>query len=99
MTRHNIGEAGTLARDIKALCCDHIIRAGGEIVIRKRTTDQPGKARVVWISEEAMRAEKPDYLLVLPWHFIHEFVYREQEFLRSGGQFIVPLPEVSMIGA
>lgn len=50
------------------------------------------------ISEEEMRRRKPDYLLVLPWHFIHEFVYREREFLRSGGKFIVPLPEVRVIG-
>ncbi|MCR4340412.1 MAG: class I SAM-dependent methyltransferase [Gemmatimonadaceae bacterium] len=51
------------------------------------------------ISEEEMRAAKPDYLLVLPWHFIHEFIYREQAFLKGGGHFIVPLPEVRVIGA
>lgn len=51
------------------------------------------------ISEEVMRQQKPDYLLVFPWHFIHEFWRREQEFLRSGGKLIVPLPEVKVIGA
>ncbi len=40
-------------------------------------------------SEEEMRKAKPDYLLVLPWHFINEFVERESEFLRGGGKFIV----------
>ena len=41
-------------------------------------------------SEEQMRNEKPDYLLVLPWHFISEFVERERDFLLGGGKFIVP---------
>lgn len=50
------------------------------------------------ISEEEMRAAKPDYLLVLPWHFIDEFVSREQEFLDRGGKFIVPCPYFNIIG-
>jgi hypothetical protein len=49
------------------------------------------------ISEEQMRAEKPDYLLILPWCFISEFVSREQEFLNSGGAFIVPCPKFEII--
>ena len=49
------------------------------------------------ISEDESRALKPDYYLVLPWHFLDEFVEREQEFLQSGGQFIVPLPEVRIV--
>ena len=50
-------------------------------------------------SEEVMRAANPDYLLVLPWHFISEFVQREQEYLKAGGKFIVPCPEFRVIGA
>lgn len=49
------------------------------------------------ISEEEMRAAKPDYLLVLPWHFIGEFVKRETEFLNAGGALIVPCPEFKII--
>lgn len=44
------------------------------------------------ISEADMREAKPDYLLVLPWHFINEFMHREGEFLARGGKFIVPCP-------
>ena len=51
------------------------------------------------VSEEDSRAMKPDYYLALPWHFLEEFVEREQEFLQGGGQFIVPLPEVRVVGA
>lgn len=50
------------------------------------------------ISEEEARSNRPDYFLVLPWHFMKEFVDREKEFLNSGGKFIVPLPKFEIIG-
>jgi hypothetical protein len=50
-------------------------------------------------SEDDMRKAKPDYLLVLPWHFIYEFTQREQEYLKSGGKFILPCPRFEVIGA
>lgn len=50
-------------------------------------------------SEAEMRAAKPDYLLVLPWHFIDSFVQRERDFLQGGGKFIVPCPRFEIIGA
>lgn len=49
-------------------------------------------------SDEEMRAAKPDYLFVLPWHFIESFVRREKEFLERGGKFIVPCPRFEIIG-
>jgi hypothetical protein len=49
-------------------------------------------------SEDEMRKAKPDYLLVLPWHFISEFCAREMEFLANGGKFIVPCPKFEIIG-
>lgn len=49
------------------------------------------------LSEEDVRALKPDYMLVLPWHFISEFIDREHEFLINGGKFIVPCPEFEII--
>lgn len=48
-------------------------------------------------SEDEMRRAKPDYLLVLPWHFINEFISREQEYLQNGGHFIVPCPNFEII--
>lgn len=48
-------------------------------------------------SEEAMRITQPDYLLILPWHFIKEFTEREKEYLEKGGKFIVPCPEFKII--
>ena len=49
-------------------------------------------------SEDDMRKAKPDYLLVLPWHFISEFKKRENDFLKNGGKFIVPCPKFEIIG-
>lgn len=48
-------------------------------------------------SEDEMRKVSPDYLLVLPWHFIDEFKERESNFLKEGGKFIVPCPEFKII--
>jgi mRNA-degrading endonuclease HigB of HigAB toxin-antitoxin module len=49
-------------------------------------------------SEEDMRKAQPDYLLILPWHFITEFKEREKEYFSKGGKFIVPCPKLQIIG-
>ena len=48
------------------------------------------------ISEEDARAMKPDYFLVLPYHFLDEMIVREKEFIDRGGRFIVPVPFVKL---
>jgi len=50
------------------------------------------------VSESEARADMPDYFFVLPWHFFSGFVKRESEFLDRGGKFILPLPEVKVLG-
>jgi hypothetical protein len=50
------------------------------------------------ISEDEMRKANPDYLLVLPWHFINEFYNREIDYLSRGGKLIVPCPTFEIIG-
>ncbi len=51
------------------------------------------------ISEEQARKENPDYFLILPWYFLDEFLKREENYLKNGGKFIVPLPKFKIIGA
>jgi hypothetical protein len=67
----------------------------------ERNADKYGKRTVGTlipiISEEKARADKPDYFLVLPWHFIEEFKEREKAYLDAGGKFIVPLPDFRII--
>jgi hypothetical protein len=49
------------------------------------------------ISEAEARAMKPDYFLVLPWHFKEGILKREQAFLDAGGKMIFPFPEIEII--
>ena len=51
------------------------------------------------ISEETMREDPPDFLLVLPWHFRNEILEREKQFLDAGGQFIFPFPHFEIVGS
>lgn len=49
------------------------------------------------VSEADSRGMKPDYYLVLPWHFKEEFLKREEEILQRGVGLIFPLPNVEII--
>lgn len=53
-------------------------------------------SRIPIISEDDARAAKPDFFLVLPWHFIDEFQARERDYLLNGGRFILPAPYFSL---
>lgn len=53
--------------------------------------------RIPIVSEAEARAAKPDYFLVLPWHFLEEFMAREKDYLFSGGRFITPMPRFALI--
>jgi len=48
------------------------------------------------ITEKEARAAKPDYFLVLPWHFKDGILRREKDFLADGGKFIFPFPEIEI---
>ncbi len=66
-----------------------------------RNPDKWGKvtvgSRIPIVSEAAARAAKPDYFLVLPWHFLEEFTTRERDYLSTTGRFIVPMPRFSLV--
>jgi NDP-4-keto-2,6-dideoxyhexose 3-C-methyltransferase len=55
--------------------------------------------RIKIISEEESRAMRPDYYLVLPWHFKREFLERERQTILAGTKMIFPLPEIEVIDA
>lgn len=48
------------------------------------------------ISEEESRAMKPNYYLVLPWHFKDEMLIRESETMKNGTKMIFPLPTLEI---
>lgn len=49
------------------------------------------------ISETEARAMRPDYFLVLPWHFKDGILRREKDYLAGGGKFIFPFPEIEIV--
>lgn len=49
------------------------------------------------LSEAEVKAMKPDYMLVLPWHFRDNIIQREAEYLASGGKLIFPMPEIEIV--
>ena len=49
------------------------------------------------ISEAEARAMKPDYFIVLPWHFKENIIEREKDYLKSGGRLFFPLPSLEVI--
>jgi len=49
------------------------------------------------VSEADALKMKPDYYLVLPWHFKDGILQREQKFLADGGKMIFPFPEIEIV--
>lgn len=49
------------------------------------------------VAEEEARARKPDYFLVLPWHFRAGIVEREAGFREAGGRLVFPLPSLDIV--
>ena len=73
------------------------IQAIAEINPDKFGSFTPGTHIPIVSCDEAARM-KPDYYLVLPWHFKDGIVRREQAFLSGGGKLIFPFPEIEIVG-
>ena len=56
----------------------------------------PG-SKIKIISEVLSRFHKPQYYLVLPWHFKKEILVREKVIRKKGTKFIFPLPKLSIV--
>ncbi len=78
---------GLTAKDIPAIA---------EVNPEKFGKVTPG-THIPIISEADAKAMKPDYFLVLPWHFKDGILRREKEYLASGGKFIFPFPEIEIV--
>lgn len=49
------------------------------------------------VSPDRILAEQPDYLLLFAWNFVDEIIAEQAEYLRRGGRFILPVPDVKVI--
>ena len=56
----------------------------------------PG-TKIKIISEKTSRNLKPNYYLVLPWHFKNEILKREKKAIKQGIKFIFPLPNIKIV--
>ena len=56
----------------------------------------PG-TKIKIVSESFSRMCKPNYYLVLPWHFKKEIILREKKAIKDGSKFIFPLPKVKIV--
>jgi methylation protein EvaC len=48
--------------------------------------------------EKTAQGEQPEYAVLFAWSFMKEVMAKRSEFLSRGGKFIVPLPEVKVVG-
>ena len=63
---------------------------------RKQGRYTPG-TRIPILAPETIRSSKPDYVLILPWNLASE-VTEQLSYIRAwGGQFVVPIPEVTLL--
>ena len=48
-------------------------------------------------SDECVLKEQPDYFLLLAWNFADEIIRKEDKYIKKGGRFIVPIPNVRIV--
>ena len=56
----------------------------------------PG-TRIPILAPEAIRAARPDYVLILPWNLKDEISAQAAYIREWGGRFVVPIPEVRVL--
>ena len=62
----------------------------------KHNLHSPGMHIPVYPSGKIYES-RPDYVVILAWRYYEKIISRHQEYLDSGGHFIVPLPELRVI--
>ena len=62
----------------------------------KRNRVTPG-SKIKIINDADFKKKKPDYLLVLPWHFKNHILQKEHLYIKNGGHFIFPLPDIEIV--
>jgi nucleoside-diphosphate-sugar epimerase len=77
---------------------DRVIEYAVDRNIHKQGKYMPG-VRVPISDPERMKNDRPDYVMILPWNFRDEIIRQQQDFLRAGGRFVVPIPDLEIVSA
>lgn len=56
----------------------------------------PG-TRIPVLHPDAIRTEKPDFVLILPWNLKDEITSQMRDIADWGGRFVVPIPELTVL--
>ena len=56
----------------------------------------PG-SRIPIVEPARIAAEKPDYVLVLPWNLLHEVSQQLAQVRQWDGRFVIAVPELSVL--
>ena len=49
------------------------------------------------LSADELYERKPDYVIILAWNFVKPIIANHKNYLKLGGSFIVPFPELQII--
>jgi len=50
------------------------------------------------LSSADLYARRPDYVIILAWNYAEQIIKRHQRFIEEGGKFIIPLPQLRVVG-
>jgi SAM-dependent methyltransferase len=68
--------------------------------IADRSTEKQGRfspgLHLPILPPESLLEMQPDYTLLLTWNFADEIFAEQAEYVRRGGRFIVPIPDISI---
>jgi hypothetical protein len=51
------------------------------------------------LPSESLCQRRPDYVILLAWRYADAILAKNQAYLAQGGRFVLPLPDVKVIGA
>jgi len=76
----------------------HVIEYAVDRNSHKQGKYMPG-VRVPIDAPDRLQSDRPDYVVILPWNFRDEIIRQQREFLKTGGKFLVLVPELEVVEA